>query len=155
MLPPLRIIRTHPWIFYGNEDFLIKFNVIWKSRYSSSKLHVYILHVFSVTWDRGNMCVLLSLFQNSCQHRYKKNEFPGFHKHRCDEINISSKKHQQCFDRSSNLDITHKTSKIFEEYSTACCCCLVAKLCLTLLWSHQLWSIHQAPLSTGFPRQEY
>ena len=33
-----------------------------------------------------------------------------------------------------------------------CCCCLVAKLCLTLLWPHVA---HQAPLSMGFPRQEY
>ena len=33
------------------------------------------------------------------------------------------------------------------------CCCLVAKLCPTLL---QPWTVtHQAPLSMGFPRQEY
>ena len=31
------------------------------------------------------------------------------------------------------------------------CCCLVANLCLTLLWPHGL----QAPLSMGFSRQEY
>ena len=31
-----------------------------------------------------------------------------------------------------------------------CCCCLVAKSCPTLLWPHAC----QAPLSTGFPRQE-
>ena len=34
-----------------------------------------------------------------------------------------------------------------------CCCCLVAKLCLTLTTP---WiAAHQAPLSMGFPRQEY
>ena len=33
------------------------------------------------------------------------------------------------------------------------CCCLVAKLCLILL---QPWTVaSQAPLSMGFPRQEY
>ena len=33
------------------------------------------------------------------------------------------------------------------------CCCLVAKLCLTVLGT--LWTVaHQAPLSMGFPRQE-
>ena len=35
-----------------------------------------------------------------------------------------------------------------------CCCCLVAKSCPTLLWPP--WTIaRQAPLSVGFPRQEY
>ena len=35
----------------------------------------------------------------------------------------------------------------------ASCCCLVAKLCLTLLTP---WTVaHQAPLSKGFFRQEY
>lgn len=57
-LPPLTIVRTHPWIFYGYENFIIKFNVIWKPRYSSSKLHVYILHVFSMAWDRICVCVI-------------------------------------------------------------------------------------------------
>ena len=33
------------------------------------------------------------------------------------------------------------------------CCCSVAKSCLTLLHSHRLAC--QAPLSIGFPRQEY
>ena len=34
-----------------------------------------------------------------------------------------------------------------------CCCCWAAKVCLTL-WPP--WTIsHQAPLSMGFPRQEY
>ena len=93
--------------------------------------------MFSLWHEIEYVCVLLSLFQNSCQHRYKKNEFPGFHKYKCDEISISYEKHEPCFYRGSNLDITHKTSKIFEEYSTACCC-LVAKSCLTLLRSHQL-----------------
>ena len=35
-----------------------------------------------------------------------------------------------------------------------CCCCLVAKSCLTLLQPHGLYIAHQAPLSKGFPRQE-
>ena len=34
-------------------------------------------------------------------------------------------------------------------HSCCCCCCLITKLCLTLLQAHQ------APLSMGFPRQEY
>ena len=33
-----------------------------------------------------------------------------------------------------------------------CCCCVVAKLCLALLGPH---GVCQAPLSMGFPRQEY
>ena len=37
--------------------------------------------------------------------------------------------------------------------ATICCRCLVTKLCLTL-WTP--WTVaHQAPLSLGFPRQEY
>ena len=35
-----------------------------------------------------------------------------------------------------------------------CCCCLLTRLCPTLLAA--LWSVaRQAPLSMGFPRQEY
>ena len=34
-----------------------------------------------------------------------------------------------------------------------CCCCLVTKSCVTLLTP---WTVaHQAPLSIGFPREEY
>ena len=34
-----------------------------------------------------------------------------------------------------------------------CCCCLVAKSCLTLSTP---WTVaHQVPLSMGFPREEY
>ena len=44
----------------------------------------------------------------------------------------------------------HVVSKVSREG----CCCLVAKLCPTLLPSP--WTVaHQAPLSMGFPRQEY
>ena len=35
-----------------------------------------------------------------------------------------------------------------------CCCCLVAKSCLTF-WRPPWIVGHQAPLSVGFPRQEY
>ena len=34
-------------------------------------------------------------------------------------------------------------------------CCLVAKLCLTLLQPHGLYVARQAPLFLEFPRQEY
>ena len=34
------------------------------------------------------------------------------------------------------------------------CCCLVTKLCLTLLWPP--WTVaHQPPVSMGFPKEEY
>ena len=33
--------------------------------------------------------------------------------------------------------------------------CLVTQLYLALLWPHELYITHQAPLSMGFPRQEY
>ena len=35
------------------------------------------------------------------------------------------------------------------------CCCLVAKLCLTLSQPHGLYLARQSPLSMGFSRQEY
>ena len=35
------------------------------------------------------------------------------------------------------------------------CCCSVAKSCLTLLQPHDMTVAHQAPLSMGFPGQEY
>ena len=43
--------------------------------------------------------------------------------------------------------------KVGSLFSFCCCCCLVAKSCPTLLIP---WTVaHQAPLSIGFPRQEY
>ena len=42
------------------------------------------------------------------------------------------------------------TVEIFKKFLRLAFCCLVAKLCLSLLWPHGL-----APLSMGFPRQEY
>ena len=42
--------------------------------------------------------------------------------------------------------------KMFKQRNS-CCCCLVAKSCLTLATP---WTVtHQAPPSMGFPRQEY
>ena len=38
---------------------------------------------------------------------------------------------------------------------TVCCCCLVTKLCLCLTVCDPWIVDHQAPLSKGFPRQEY
>ena len=48
-----------------------------------------------------------------------------------------------------------EVTPLHHNFSSLCCCycCLVTKLCLTLLWPHGL--AHQAPVSIGFPRQEY
>ena len=41
------------------------------------------------------------------------------------------------------------------QYLWSCCCCLVAKLCLTLLWPHELYVACQTPWSIGFFKQVY
>ena len=46
----------------------------------------------------------------------------------------------------------------FFKFSGGCLflsCCVVAKFCLTLCDPVQLYVAYQAPLSMGFPRQEY
>ena len=42
-----------------------------------------------------------------------------------------------------------------KQLNKTCCCCLLAKLCLTLLGPCGLTVACQAPLLMGFPRQEY
>ena len=60
---------------------------------------------------------------------------------------------KQIVEYSYNRILLSNTNKLLV-YMTIFCCCLVTKLCLTLLWPPWTETL-QAPLSMGFPRQEY
>ena len=80
------------------------------------------------------------------KHAFLQSKEPG--------LSLSFSDHLWSLVSFLTLATSNQTYHILSILYNCCCCCLVAKSCLTLL--QPPWLVpHQAPLSMGFPGQEY